>query len=166
MLFVWPLSKKSIRSPRKVKIFIYLSPEVMVFLCLLKGNLIHRTWTQYLVWNRWFLDSDFFLESSDQQQRRRNTCIICTSTSFCSGALYYLIDALIIHLSVCLSLPALLASHCLWSHVDSVCLMIPGLPVLDGRDTAISGINNKKDKQTSRGSRVVAEPGKAAGSSS
>lgn len=57
-------------------------------------------------------------------------------------------------------------SQSLRSHVGSVCLMIPGLPVLGGRDAAISGINNKKDKQTSRGSHVVAEPEEAAGSSS
>lgn len=45
-------------------------------------------------------------------------------------------------------------------------LMIRGMPVLDGRDAAIRGINKKKDKQTSRGSHVVAKPEKAAGSGS
>lgn len=54
----------------------------------------------------------------------------------------------------------------LWSHVSPVYLMIRGLPVLVSRDAAIRGINKKKDKQTSRGSHVVAEPEKAAGSSS
>lgn len=56
---------------------------------------------------------------------------------------------------------------CLCEVMSTQCvLMIRGLPVLDSRDAAIRGINNKKDKQTSRGSHAVAEPEKAAGSSS
>lgn len=48
-----------------------------------------------------------------------------------------------------------------------LCVQGLGVPhVLGGRNASISGVNIKKDKQTSRGSRVAAELEKAAGSSS